>query len=203
MESERKPWVEIRVPGNVEKHAICQVCFPSLSPFCSWMLFLPLVSYRHPAQALLMWLFRAARARSCPEECKTATLEGDTLLQKDLGEVLFWLCLLWDSWVITHSGLQLPTGLNYPLGFLVFTINTGCPTSIRVPFHAESNNIDGPSFTSPLPFSFLPPKNTQILDPISQLDPFCLCTLTPPLTPHFWRDLSLFTHLYFKGWLYS
>ena len=135
------------------------------------------------AQALLMWLFRAVRARSCPEECKRATAEGETLLQKDLGKVLFYF--LWDSGVITLSGLQLPTGLNYLLGFLVFTINTGCPTSIRVPFHAESSNIDGPSFTSPLPFSFLPPQNTQILDPISQLDPFCLCTLTPHLTPHF------------------
>lgn len=138
MESERKPSVEIRVPGNVEKHAICQVCFASLSPFCCWMLFLPLVSYRH-----LHKLFWCGFLE--PSEQDPALRSVREQLQKEI------LCCrrIWEKCCSdsvssgTHesslSGLQLPTGLSYFLGFLVFTINTGCPTSIRVPFHAESN----------------------------------------------------------------
>lgn len=202
MESERKPWVEIRVPGNVDIHAICQVCSASLSPFCSWMLFLPFVSYRHLHQ-----LFWCSFLEQSEQDLALRSVREQP--QKEI------LCCrsIWEKCCSdsvssgTHESSLSPAS-NFPLDrtTLLVSLFSSSTLGAQLPseFHFTLNPTISMDLLSHASSLFLPtPQNTQILDPISQLDPFCLCTLTPHLTPHFWRDLSLFSHLYFKGWLYS
>lgn len=190
MESERKPWVKWyrNERTGMWRHVTfarpARPACPHSAPGCYFYLWSLTGAC---TSSLLMWLSRAVRARSCSEECNRATTEANILLWEKLGEMMFWLYLLWDS--LSRHTLWPPTShwTEPPSQFPCFHHQHWVAYFHQSSIKRWMQQYPWTFFHNISSLFLCTPREHSDPGPYFTTRPLCLCTVSPYLTPHFWR----------------